>query len=203
MEKTIQKKKIHIVACDSFSLELNSFLPQLQREKEELYEIQVTFLSQRLHVDFQEMKAGILEVLEIIPKEEIIFLLYGSKCHPDFKGFLPIDRKVIQLTESNCIEGISGEKSEENPQSFYLNPLQVLNWKKFFSYPEKTDQERRLFREQFMMYCNEAVFLENGTVDIPQELLQEFSDATGLPVRVKQVKSDFLKERIEVMIKKL
>lgn len=200
MKRIMQKKKIHILACDSFSLELNSFLTNLRREKEEFYEISVTFLSQRLHVDFEAMKKGILEALERIPEEEIILLLYGSKCHPDFKIFLPLNRQIIQLTEANCIEGISGEKTEENPQSFFLNPLQVLEWKKFFSYPEKTERERRLFREQFMMYCSEAVFLENETAEISQELLQEFSDATGLPVRRKKIKSGFLKERIEELI---
>lgn len=193
-------KNICIIACDAFSYETNAALKDKTFAKDLGCKITMTYLSQKLHIDFEAMKEQITSEIKKSPDENIL-LLYGYKCHPDFAGFLP--QNAFTMPQKNCIHALTNIDTEENPRSFYLTPMQILNWRKFFGFDTMSSKEKLSFREKFNHYCTDAIFTDTGSHHVPKEAIDHFSIATGLPIIKKEIPPDIFKNNLSNMIKKV
>ena len=193
------EKTIHILACDAFSYELDALLEQVSLEDIFKCNFEITYLSQRLHVDFNELQKEVSKRLDEIHAHTII-LLYGTKCHPNFASFLKDN--IYQIEENNCMHSVTGIDTEQRPRTFFLNPLQVKKWRKFFAYDEKNNEQKKLFKENFCQYCDDALFVDTGTDDVSSEELSFFQEATGLPVTIKTAGIEPFKKSLFTAIEK-
>jgi len=179
------KKTLHILACDAFSYELEALRKKFSLEDIFKCKIDITYLTQKLHVDFSKLETAVCLTLNTIQADAII-LLYGSKCHPNFESILPA-KKIFLLEENNCMHAITGKDTQDCPRTFFLNPLQVKNWRKFFAYDIKNDDEKVVFKENFCKYCDNATFFDTQVCNISKEQLHFFEQATGLPVKTNVI----------------
>ncbi len=173
----MKPETIYILACEAFRLEIGALWPELEAAAAPAC-LSCRYLDQELHKDLEALKGAVEGALQEISADRVI-LLYGSKCHPEMP-ILAAGRRIVTLEEVNCVHAISGRDTREEPRAFFLTPRELFNWRRFFRYDEKTDEEKEIFREKFCTYCNTAVFYDTGVMAYSGELLYDFAAASGL-----------------------
>jgi hypothetical protein len=182
-EKTGEQTVIHIVACGVFAGELDAVAEKIAREGLLSCRLDITYLDQRLHVDFALLKTAVERTLAELADKKTV-LLYGRLCHPDF-SFVP--ESVYRPPSINCVEMLTGAVSTQEPRTFFLTPQQLADWREFFSFDGKSAEEKAAFRPRFCQYCDKAVLKDTGVRPFREEELRSFTEDTGLPIQAEWV----------------
>ena len=190
--------KLCFLSCGIYRPELDCVLAELKQDSQFDCELSVSYLPPRLHIDFSQLKNGIVAALEKITADQIIWL-YGAKCHPEFHDFLH-GRNVIRFSQSNCIELILGERMrtiDSQAKTIYLTPGWALYWHDF-SDPDKPEDPVAV-RNRFRGF-DQLLFADTGSFAVPAEKLTEIAELTGLPLKVEQVGIDTFRRNINSAI---
>lgn len=191
--------KVHLLACAIFQLELEQVLEQIRDEKLFDCELIVTYLQAGLHNSFEHLKYTILKAIDAIVEDRII-LLYGSRCHPEFDELLK-RYSLIRFPHSNCIELISGKKTEEINQvskTFYLTPGWLLKWREIFDHGWGLDEVA--IRQSFG-YFDRILLADTNTCEIIDEQILDFFEYTRVPIEIENIGLETFKSNILAAIK--
>ncbi len=175
-----------IISCGIFRAELE----YLAREKR--LEPEVLFLDAALHVNFDRLKARLVQALEENARAgRSVSVLYGN-CHPEMLKIMGRygARKIKAV---NCIEAIVGReemlKMQAEGKSFYLTAGWINNWEAMFaagSADLKLD-----FRSLFSDY-KRVILFDTGVIPIDEARAAAFSTFTGLPIERRKIGLDNL-----------
>lgn len=152
----------------------------------------VVLLDAALHVNFDKLKASLVEALDKINAEGAsIKVLYGH-CHPEITEIL--DRYgAKKIAAGNCLEAMVGpeevKRLNEEATSFFLSAGWVNNWEKMFEMGREDFNFD--FKTMFNNYKRIIVF-DTGVIPIDKEKVEKFSKFTGLPVERKAITLDRL-----------
>lgn len=170
------KDSIIVISCGIFREELE----YLSREKGLDWDI--TYLDAALHVNFDKLKAKLVQTLEERRKDEReLKVLYGH-CHPEILEILE-KYGAKKMNAGNCLEAVVGpeeiQRLDSEAKSFFLTAGWVNNWRRMFDLG-KADFNYD-FRSMFAQYERVIVF-DSHVVPINEDSVKEFREFTGLPV---------------------
>lgn len=184
----MDRKSVIFLSCGIFREELEYLV------KEKGLDWNITYLDAALHVNFDKLKAKLIETLEEKKTDGAdIKVLYGH-CHPEIIELLE-RYGARKMNAGNCLEAIVGAEEirrlDSEARSFFLTAGWVNNWKKMFDMG-KADFNFD-FRSMFANY-ERIVLFDSHIAPIDEESVREFSEFTGLPVEKRSIGLDhFLK----------
>jgi len=190
----MQKKSVIFISCGIFREELQYLI----REKD--LDWNVVFLDAALHVNFDKLKAKLVEALEENRKTGAkIKVIYGH-CHPDIQEILE-RYGAKRITAGNCLEAMVGAEEimslNAEATSFFLSAGWVNAWEDMFTLgKEDFDFD---FKTMFVNYRRIIVF-DTGVIPIDEEKVRKFSDFTGLPVERRMITLDRLLDLIKKIV---
>jgi hypothetical protein len=172
------------ISCGIFKEEIE----YLTREKK--FPHRVIFLDAALHVNFDRLKASLVDALEKNRAEgAAIKVLYGH-CHPEIMDLLK-RYGAEKLGAGNCLEAFVGHEEivrlNKEATSFFLSAGWVNNWEKMFEAGKKDFDFD--FRSMFKQYKRILVF-DTGVIPLNEEKVRLFSEFTGLPVERMSITLD-------------
>lgn len=192
--------EVRIVACGIFQLELERVLKEIKEELAPKEAFKITYTAPALHVDFDKLKDGITEALDVVNEKKIV-LLFGSKCHPDINQFTE-KYHVIRPQPQNCIEMfLAKERIKELESSlrvFYLTPGWLKNWQNIFKLGQGWDEIDA--RQNFGFY-DKTVLLDTGVSELNEEDILEFFEYTQVPVEIMSIELAIFKEYVADALK--
>ena len=178
------------ISCGIFKEEIE----YLSREHK--FPHRVIFLDAALHVNFDRLRASLVDALEKNRAEgAVIKVLYGH-CHPDILDIL--DRYgAKKLAAGNCLEAFVGRdevaRLNNEAVSFFLSAGWVNNWEQMFDAGKKDIHID--FKSMFEHYKRILVF-DTGVIPIDEMKVHKFSEFTGLPVERRVITLDHFLELI-------
>jgi hypothetical protein len=172
------------ISCGIFKEELEYLI------REGKFPHRVIFLDAALHVNFDRLKASLVDALE---KNRIegaaIKVLYGH-CHPEIMDILE-RYGAKKLEAGNCLEAFVGQEEvvrlNNEAISFFLSAGWINNWETMFEAGKKDFNFD--FRSMFEHYKRILVF-DTGVIPLDEEKVQRFSAFTGLPVERRHITLD-------------
>jgi len=172
------------ISCGIFKEEIEF----LAREKK--FPHRVIFLDAALHVNFDRLKASLVDALEKNRAEgAAIKVLYGH-CHPEIMDLLK-RYGAKKLRAGNCLEAFVGHEEvvrlNKEAISFFLSAGWIDNWEKIFEAGKKDFGFD--FRSMFKQYKRILVF-DTGVIPLNEEKVRLFSEFTGLPVERMSITLD-------------
>jgi len=172
------------ISCGIFKDEIEYLI------KENKFPHRVIFLDAALHVNFDRLKANLVEALEKNRAEgTTINVLYGH-CHPHIMDILE-QYGAKKLGAGNCLEAFVGHEEVERLNneaiSFFLSAGWIKNWEKMFDAGKKDFQFD--FSSMFEHYQRIIVF-DTGVIPIDEIQVRRFSEFTRLPVERMSISLD-------------
>ncbi|MGD0884636.1 MAG: DUF1638 domain-containing protein [Thermodesulfovibrionales bacterium] len=181
-----KKNSVVCISCGIFRDELEYLV------KEKGLDWDIVFLGAALHVNFDKLKARLIEALEKNRKPGTdLRVVYGS-CHPEMSEIL--DRYgAKKIKAANCLEAMAGpneiKRLNAEAKTFFLSAGWANNWEEMFAQGrEDFDFD---FKSMFGSYKRIIVF-DMGVIPIDEEKVAKFSQFTGLPVERRQITLDHL-----------
>jgi len=177
----MDRKSVRYISCGIFKEELEYLI------KEKSLNMDVLFLDAALHVNFDRLKASLVQALEDQCKEGTeLKVLYG-RCHPEIMKIVErFDAKKIEAT--NCLEAIVGReeirKIDQEAKTFFLTAGWVNNWENMFALGKQDFHFD--FSSMFGQYKRVMVF-DTGVIPIDQQKVEQFSRLTKLPVECRRI----------------
>jgi hypothetical protein len=187
------KKAVIFISCGIFKEELKYLL------KEKGLDWKIIYLEPALHVNFDRLKAALIEALEENHKARVeLKVLYGH-CHPEIMQILEhYDAKKIGA--GNCLEAMVGpaeiRRLNQEAKAFFLSVGWVNNWGKMFA------MGRRDFGFDFNAMFDDykrIIVFDTGIIPIDEEKVERFSTFTKLPVERKPITLDYFLNLIETI----
>ena len=181
---TMFRDPVLFISCGIFKEEIE----YLTREKK--FPHRVIFLDAALHVNFDRLKASLVDALEKNRAEgAAIKVLYGH-CHPEIMDLLK-RYGAEKLGAGNCLEAFVGHEEvvrlNKEATSFFLSAGWINNWEKMFEAGKKDFDFD--FRSMFKQYKRILVF-DTGVIPLNEEKVRLFSEFTGLPVERMSITLD-------------
>ncbi len=180
------EKSVIFISCGIFREELE-YLAKEKRLARNIF-----FLDAALHVNFDKLKAKLIEALEENRRPGMeLRVVYGS-CHPEMSQIL--DRYgAKKIKAGNCLEALAGheeiKKLDREAKTFFLSAGWVNNWEEMFALgKEDFDFD---FKSMFSSYKRIVVF-DTGVIPIDEDKVAKFSEFTGLPVERRRITLDHL-----------
>jgi len=187
----MEKKSLLFISCGIFREELGYLI------REKGLDWNVVFLDAALHVNFDKLKAKLLEALEENRKTGAeIKVIYGH-CHPHIREILE-RYGAKRIAAGNCLEAMVGAEEvlrlNAEATSFFLSAGWVNAWEDMFTLgKEDFDFD---FKTMFANYRRIIVF-DTGVIPIDEEKVRKFSDFTGLPVERRMITLDRLLDLVK------
>lgn len=187
----MEKKSLLFISCGIFREELGYLI------REKGLDWNVVFLDAALHVNFDKLKAKLVEALEENRKTGAkIKVIYGH-CHPDIREILE-RYGAKRIAAGNCLEAMVGAEEvlrlNAEATSFFLSAGWVNAWEDMFTLgKEDFDFD---FKTMFANYRRIIVF-DTGVIPIDEEKVRKFSDFTGLPVERRMITLDRLLDLVK------
>jgi hypothetical protein len=178
------EEPVIFISCGIFKEEIEYLV------RENRFPHRVIFLDAALHVNFDRLKASLIDALEKNRAEgTAIKVLYGH-CHPDIMDIL--DRYgAKKLAAGNCLEAFVGQEEvarlNNEAISFFLSAGWINNWEKMFDAGRKDFNFD--FQSMFEHYKRILVF-DTGVIPLDEIKVQRFSFFTGLPVERRSITLD-------------
>jgi len=171
-----------IIACGVFRKEIEALRDTLG------FPIEAHYLAPGLHVDFDQLKAALLAVLEKCRGNcsQGMIVAYGQ-CHPRMDELLKPYRAALMDCQ-NCVDAFitrpGMEKKARDGLYFYLSPGWLDAWKEIFSMLNWGPTEARMQMGSF----RGSVYLDTlQDAALREQELLEFFDFTNLPFEVMPV----------------
>jgi Protein of unknown function (DUF1638) len=180
------RNSVLYISCGIFREELEYLA------KEKGLDRSVVFLDAALHVNFDRLKARLIEALEENRKSgTVLKVVYGS-CHPEMSEIL--DRYgAKKIKAANCLEAMAGpeevKRLNEEAKTFFLSAGWVNNWEKIFA--QGREDFGLDFKLMFGSYKRIIVF-DTGVIPLDEEKITKFSEFTGLPAERRRITLDHL-----------
>ena len=187
----MEKKSLLFISCGIFREELGYLI------REKGLDWNVVFLDAALHVNFDKLKAKLVEALEENRKTGAkIKVIYGH-CHPHIREILE-RYGAKRIAAGNCLEAMVGAEEvlrlNAEATSFFLSAGWVNAWEDMFTLgKEDFDFD---FKTMFANYRRIIVF-DTGVIPIDEEKVRKFSDFTGLPVERRMITLDRLLDLVK------
>lgn len=184
----MEGKPVVFISCGIFRKELEFLV------KEKGLDWNILFLDAALHVNFDRLKARLVEALEELRKPGVeIKVVYGH-CHPEMMEILD-SYGAKKIRAGNCLEAIVGAEElrriDAEAKSFYLSVGWVNNWEEMFA--QGRADFGFDFKAMFASYKRIVVF-DTGVIPIDEEKVRKFAEFTGLPVERRIITLDRLLE---------
>jgi hypothetical protein len=179
------------ISCGIFKAELEYLAV------EKALDMDIVFLDAALHVNFDRLKARLVQALEENPEcGSQIKIIYGN-CHPEMQRI--VDRySARKIKAINCIEAIVGadeiKQIDKEAKSFFLTAGWVNNWENIFA--AGTADFNFDFRTLFGDY-KRIILFDAKVIPIDEGKVEQFSKFTGLPVERRQISLDRLLKLIK------
>jgi len=187
----LEKKPKIGISCSIFRREI-----KLLQEQKQL-EIPFRYLGSMLHLDPEELD----ERLQAVTSEDHhdgkdIILVYGDCC--PYMYTIKKQDHVKKIPGKNCIEILLGN-------DLYTN---LIREGAFFLMPEWAKRWREIFQDEFKLYGEDArsfmtelhtklIYVDTGLTPIPENLLIEISEYSGLPTEIMPVSLEKLLTSIQ------
>lgn len=187
------EKSVIFISCGIFKNELEF----LVRKKG--LEWNIIFLDAALHVNFDQLKKQLVNVLEEHSKTgKELNVLYGH-CHPEIMEIME-RYGAKKMNAGNCLEAIVGaeeiQRLDSEAKSFFLTVGWVNNWKKMFDLGKS--EFKFDFKSMFANYERIIVF-DTHILPLDEDSIREFSEFTNLPIERKTITLDHLLNLISTM----
>lgn len=174
------------ISCGIFREELEYLI-----EKKKLGR-NVVFLDAVLHVNFDKLKAKLVNALEENSKNKIeLKVLYGY-CHPEI-GEIMERYGAKRIGASNCLEAMIGaeemQRLDSEAKTFFLSAGWVNHWEEMFI--QGARDFNLDFKSMFGSFKRIVVF-DTGIIPIDEGKVKKFSEFTKLPVERKKITLDYL-----------
>ena len=184
----MKDNSVIFISCGIFKEELEYLA------KERGLDQNLVFLDAALHVNFDELKAKLMEALEKNGKPGTeLRVVYGS-CHPEMAEILS-RYGAKKIRAGNCLEALVGHEEirdmDRQAKTFFLSAGWVNNWEEMFA----RGKEYFDFKSMFSSYKRIVVFV-TGVIPIDEDKVRKFSEFTGLPVERRLITLDRLQDLI-------
>lgn len=180
-------KHLRVIACDIFRLEIAAVLDTAgagQALRERGLELAIDWIPSLLHGDFDMLARAVKNRLS---QEGRVLLMYGAKCHPDWRSVIGT-RRVAMPGGENCIDIISGlSASLGASRDFHLTSGWYDQWRGFVNLSRKAGLSPEQSRQMFARHCDRAVFHDTGVYTPSEETRAYFAETTGLEVITRPV----------------
>lgn len=187
---------IYILSCGVFEPELTKVLDEIKKENIFKENINVKYLPFGLHANLNKLKSEIIDNLESLKSHKVI-LLYGSKCHYDFHRFLDDYDNVITFNDSNCMELIVNNHTNEN--NLYLTPGWVMKFDELNKFINAVDIYD--IRQQYGQYEN-VIIGDTNVFDITDEMIFDLFEKIQVPIETENIDINIFKNKIIKSINK-
>lgn len=187
---------IYILSCGVFEPELTKVLDEIKKENIFKENINVKYLPFGLHANLNKLKSEIIDNLENLKSHKVI-LLYGSKCHYDFHRFLDDYDNVITFNDSNCMELIVNNHTNEN--NLYLTPGWVMKFDELNKFINAVDIYD--IRQQYGQYEN-VIIGDTNVFDITDEMIFDLFEKIQVPIETENIDINIFKNKIIKSINK-
>ncbi|MDR1249814.1 MAG: DUF1638 domain-containing protein [Treponema sp.] len=206
----MKKLSIPVLSCGIYQTELDSILPELERELG--VELSARYLPPALDVNETRLAAAIAEGLPEAGSQEPVgskepvgswepgskksLLLYGRMCHTDMAGITRGTGAVFPAA-ANCVEAfLSPERKREMDAAgnvYYLTMSGLKLWREIYQQGHGWDAvDARINFGSF----DKIVALDCGLFEITEEALFDFFEFTQVPVEVEPITLDYFKGMI-------
>lgn len=177
------------ISCGIFKEEIEYLI------RENKFPHRIIFLDAALHVNFDRLKANLVDALEKNRAEgTIIKVLYGH-CHPNIMDILE-RYGAKKLGAGNCLEAFVGHEEvvrlNNEAISFFLSAGWINNWEKMFDAGKKAFDFKSMFE-----HYNRILVFDTGVIPIDEIKVQRFSEFTGLPVERMSITLDHFLDLIK------
>ena len=187
---------IYILSCGVFEPELTKVLDEIKKENIFKENINVKYLPFGLHANLNKLKSEIIDNLESLKSHKVI-LLYGSTCHYDFHRFLDDYDNVITFNDSNCMELIVNNHTNEN--NLYLTPGWVMKFDELNKFINAVDIYD--IRQQYGQYEN-VIIGDTNVFDITDEMIFDLFEKIQVPIETENIDINIFKNKIIESINK-
>lgn len=181
------KEKADIfISCGIFREEIKYLMEEKKLDRN------VVFLDAALHVNFDKLKAKLVDALEENTKNQLeLKVLYGH-CHPEIEEIMK-RYSAKRIDTSNCLEAMIGaeemQRMASEAKTFFLSAGWVNHWEEMFIQGAKDFNLD--FKSMFGSFKRIVVF-DTGIIPIDEEKVKKFSEFTKLPVERKKITLDYL-----------
>ena len=187
----MQKDPVIFISCGIFKEEIEYLI------RENKFPHRVIFLDAALHVNFDRLKANLVDALEKNRAEGVTMKVLYGHCHPDIMDILE-RYGAKKLAAGNCLEAFVGREEVERLNneaiSFFLSAGWINNWEKMFEAGKKDFDFN--FRSMFEHYKRILVF-DTGVIPLDEIKVQRFSVFTGLPMERMSITLDHFLDLIK------
>lgn len=184
-------KKLPVIVCSVLQAELRQIATQVP-----LGEIFVVDSS--YHFNPEKLYNKVLSIIQENRLNEAI-LLYGE-CSAGFKMPFP-GSQIYRFKKQNCIDLLVGSDAEylyHKEKMFVLLPEWAHRWRElFYKWFGFDPQTLRVFMRELH---NAIVCLDDGTIEITDELIKEIEEASGVSVRVETISLTYLSNTFQQLI---
>lgn len=185
------KKTVLFISCGIFEEEIKHLMAEKKRDW------QVHFLEAALHVNFDRLKARLVETLERHSRDGTeLRVLYGI-CHPEMSGILE-RYGAKRIDAGNCLEAMVGPEEIRRLNlegtAFFLSAGWVNHWDEMFA---RVKEDFRFDPRTLFEGYERIVVLDTGVIPIDWEEVEKFSEFSHLPVVRKSITLDYLEQLIE------
>ncbi len=190
-----KESKLRFIACSIFQAEIQHLIEQ------NLMEGPVEFIDSMYHMNPEQLEKQLYETLKSDVNEgDVCTVLVYGECHAGMSNMLT--PKIQRTKAMNCIELVLGRETYRKLRkegAFFLLPEWTHRWEEVFT--EELGLNERTAKDFFGEMHETMIYLDTGIKPVPQHLLNEISDFTGLPVQVLPVSLDKLLETIQEVMK--
>ncbi|HUW71321.1 MAG TPA: DUF1638 domain-containing protein [bacterium] len=189
-------RRITLIGCGILRKEF-SLLPKSVKDR-----FKPRFLDSMLHLNPALLEQSLTSIKSAQTGEAVVFL-YGDCC-PRMEE-LSSGKGRTRTEGVNCIEIYLGRDTYRKLRregTFFLMPEWAGRWKEIFQRELgfKTAESARDFMRDSM---TQALYIDTGSEPVPEAKLAEFAEFTGLPVSIRKVETDHLREALEGACQKL
>lgn len=190
MKKSV-KKETGIICCGVLAEELELICQEEEITAEKYY------IDPALHVDFDKLRARLIDVLaEVSHKHEDLIIIFGD-CYPD------IDQTITRyngnrINAQDCIWALLGDKKEDLDSQgdiFYLTSGYLKHWRDIFASQNGLGWDPIDARQNFGFY-DKIILLDTGVREIPEEEILEFFEYTRIPVEPIEIDLTYFKKLV-------
>ena len=171
----MKNKNIHVIACSIFKDELMALMQNGE------FKFDMHFYSSMLHMNPLVLENTLSKDFNNVKTE--ILLIYGDCC-PNMESFTK-NNNVSRTYGVNCIEIILGKETYKRLRServFFLMPEWLHRWKEIFN--NQFHMNRKITQEFMQDFHSKIIYIDTGFKEIPENLIEEIGEFTGLKVEI-------------------
>lgn len=188
---------ITMVCCSVFAAEVQSLLPAHWPG------VRLRLLTSMLHIHPCRLAQTLQDAVEHeLAQHRRVAIIYGDCCMQ--MTALEARPGVVRTRGKNCCEIVLGPaeyRRLSHQGAFFLLPEWTRRWREVFTRELGLPQDtaRSLLQDMH----SRMLYLDTGVVAVPERLLEEIHDFSGLPIEVRPTGVDLLRQAIDEALSRL